>query len=202
MKHDLIKNRVEDLRSVEQPEGITPIEIKFALNTIQGYGPQDALAKAYNDQTTERRLTPTQLSKMANKIKNKAIVKKYMKGLMLELERVGVANGFDLQLFLSAAIFTPIGQIDENHPLCQKKKVTSRTDKDGATTETVDLEMVSKLEAAKILIRMKGLDAPIKIDVNHRVGVMIVPMATNVEDWEKAAMGSQKALMEDAVLID
>ncbi len=56
------------------------------------------------------------------------------------------------------------------------------------------------MDALKTLIRMKGLDAPIKVDVNHSgsVGVMVVPMAANVDDWEALAQSSQKALMEDA----
>lgn len=43
-----------------------------------------------------------------------------------------------------------------------------------------------------------------EIENTHTVkgGVMVVPMASNVEDWEKAAATSQAALMADAVNID
>lgn len=200
MKHELIKNRVEDLRSVEQPPGMNVVEIKFALNTLQGFGPQDAYRRALGGQASSK--TPGQLSKTANKMKNKKVVQRYMKALVKELERVAVANSLDLQMFLSAAIFTPLDQIDETHPLCQKKTITTRTDKDGATTVRVVYESVSKMEAAKTLIRMKGLDAPIRVEHNHRVGVMVVPMAASVEDWERLAAGAQQRLMADAVEID
>lgn len=200
MKYELIKNRIEDLREVERPPGIKSVEIKFALNTLQGFGPQEAFRLAWGNHLKEK--TPAQLSKAANKMKNKPVVQRYMKALIRELERVAVANALDLQMFLSAAIFTPIGQIDENHPLCQKKTESIITQKDGTTIERTTLEMVPKLEAARTLIRMKGLDAPIRVDHTHRVGVMIVPMAASVEDWEKMAVTSQQTLMEDAINID
>lgn len=41
-----------------------------------------------------------------------------------------------------------------------------------------------------------------KIEHNHRVGVMIVPMASSVEDWEGLAAGSQQRLMDDAIELD
>jgi len=200
MKYELIKNRVADLNNVEIPKGITAPEAKYALNILQGFGPQEAYKLAVGNRANGK--TNDQVSKSAYKFKTKPLVQQYIKALMNELERVAVANSLDLQMFLTAAIFTPIGDIDEHHPLCQKKKTTTRTDKDGTEHESLDLEMVSKLDAAKMLIRMKGLDAPIKVDHTHKVGVMVVPMATSVEDWEKLAAGSQQALMNDALVID
>lgn len=43
-----------------------------------------------------------------------------------------------------------------------------------------------------------------EIENTHQVkgGVMVVPMAGSVDEWEKAAAASQRALMEDAVDID
>lgn len=200
MKHDLIKNCVEDLKSVEQPDGIKSDEIRFALNTLQGFGVREAYRLSIGSRAEA--LDHTKLSRRAHVMKNKPIVKKYLAALVRELERVAVANALDLQMFLSAAIFTPIGQIDEHHPLCQEKIVAETTHKDGTTSVVTKTKSVSKSECAKILIRMKGLDAPIKVDVNHRGGVMIVPMASSVEDWERLAANSQKLLMQDAVNID
>lgn len=201
MKHGLIKNHVEDLRSVELPPGITTEEIRFALNTLQGHGPQDAYRLAIGEVRTSEH-TASQLSKRANKTKNKSAVQRYMRALVTELERVAVANALDLQMFLSAVVFTPIGQIDENHPLCQKTTTTTTINKDGTETIRQVVEMPSKKDCAALLIRMKGLDAPIRVDHTHRVGVMIVPMATSVEDWERLAAGAQQRLMEDAINID
>lgn len=195
-----MSNRIADLGTVEIPEGMTGPEVKYALLVLEGYLHKDAYKKAVGNRANGK--NPNQIAKAAYRFKTKPLVQQYIKGLMRELERASVANALDIQMFLSDAMFTPLSEINENHPLCQKKIVTTRTDKDGATTTRVVYESVSKLEAAKMLIRMKGLDAPIKVEHTHRVGVMVVPMAASVEEWEKMAAGSQQKLMQDALLID
>lgn len=201
MKHKLLEERIPDLQCVELPPGITTEEVRFALNTIQGRGPQEAYRLAIGDARAAEK-SNNQLSKHANKVKNRSVVQKYMAALVAELERVAIANALDIQMFLSAVIFTPVGEIDENHPLCQKMTTTTTINKDGTETVRKVVEMPSKKDCVQLLNRMKGLDAPVRIDVNHRHGVMVVPMASNVEDWEKLAATSQQVLMADAVDID
>lgn len=200
MKHDLIKRQMPNLEGVEVPNELSTLEARFVLNVIQGYGPNESYRMALGKHAEGK--TPTQVASGARRVRKSAPAQQYMRALLKELERVAVVNAFDLELFLSAAVCTPIGGIDENHPLCQEKTTSVTTHKDGSTTEKTNLKSVSKLEAAKMLIRMKGLDAPIKIDVDHRVGVMVVPMASSVDEWEQLAANSQKKLMEDAVNID
>ena len=197
MQHALIKNRVPELETLEAPDGIDPIEMKYALCIIQGYSSLQAYKLA--DPKRGAAMTHKKEVQNAYKYKCKPLVQKYIKMLNKELERVAVANALDIQMFLSAAIFTPVSDIDEAHPLCQKKKTTVSYDADGSPIRKVELESVSKMDAVKTLIRMKGMDAPIKIDVNHSVGVMVVPMASNVEDWEQIAAKSQQSLMDDAI---
>ena len=197
MQHDLITNRVAELETLELPEGIDPIEAKYALCIIQGYSSLQAYKLA--DPKRGAAMTHRKEVQNAYKYKCKPLVQKYIKMLTAELQRVGVANALDIQMFLSAAIFTPVGQIDENHPLCQKKETTVSYDSEGSPIRKVKLESVSKMDAVKTLIRMKGMDAPLRIDVNHNVGVMVVPMAANVEDWEQIAVKDQQRLMDDAI---
>lgn len=202
-KYELIQQRIGDIETVEWPPELRENEAKFALNTIQGYGPQQAYKKAYG--VSAKGMTPNQLSKAANKVKNRPAVKKYIRALMAELERVAIANSLDIQMFLTAVVFTDVGSINEHSILCQKKTTTTTTHKDGSETTNVKVEMPDKHACLKTLSRIKGLDAPIKIDHNHKhqvSGVMVVPMATNAEEWEKLAAGSQKQLVEDALLID
>jgi hypothetical protein len=196
MKHQLIKNRVAELESLEAPDGISQEEIKYALAIIQGYSSLDAY-KLSNP--TRHYMTHKKEVQNAYKYKRNPIVQKYIKALNKELERVAVANALDIQMFLSAAIFTPIVDIDENHPLCQKTRTVTTYNKDGDPIERVERECVSKIEALKALIRLKGMDAPIKVDINHNVGVMVVPMASNVDDWEQVAAKTQQRLMDDAI---
>jgi hypothetical protein len=193
----LIQNHRPDLENVPAPVGLTFQESNFALNLLQGFVRSEAYRRAFVEKCVD--LTDAQISRAAYKLHKKDGVRKYLRALSKELERAAVATALELEMFLSAAIFTPISEIDENHPLCQKKKITTRTDKDGGETETIDLESVSKMDAIKTLVRMKGYDAPIKVDVNHNHGVMLVPMAASVEDWEKSAIDAQRRLMEDAI---
>lgn len=200
MNHALIQNHIPDLKRVELPEGITTEQVRFALNTLQGHGPQHAYRLAIGDARAADH-TPRQLSRKADKAKNNAIVQRYMRALVAELERVAVANALDLKMFLSAVVYTPVGAIDENHVLCQKKTTITTTSKAGVETTRQLVEMPSKKDCAALLIRMQGLDAPIRVDHNHRGGVMVVPMAANVGDWERIAAASQLKLMEDAIEI-
>jgi hypothetical protein len=193
----LIQNHRPDLESVATPDGLTFHEMSFALNILQGFAQLEAYRKAFAGECDG--LENRKISARASNLKNKPIVKQYLRSLAKELERAAVATALDLQMFLSAAIFTPVGDIDENHPLCQKVKRSTVTTKDGAMIDNEEIVAVPKLEAVKTLIRMKGYDAPIKIDINHKVGVMVVPMASNVDEWEKAAAESQRRLMDDAI---
>jgi hypothetical protein len=45
-----------------------------------------------------------------------------------------------------------------------------------------------------------GMDAPtrIKQEVEHRGGVMMVPVIASMDDWERTAVASQVALAEAA----
>lgn len=58
----------------------------------------------------------------------------------------------------------------------------------------------ARVSALSKLTAILGMDAPTRsINENiHRGGVMVVPAATNLEEWEKAAMKSQQDLVNDA----
>ncbi len=206
-KFDRIKNRevretfYEDIKAVGHPVSISIPEAAFAQHIIMGY----PIAKAYRETMlpANSQKTDAQVCATAHRVRYQPHFQKYLDRINERLEDLAVAKGLDVQIWLTQAIFTPIGAIDDMHPLCQKKKVTKRTKKSGDEDITVELEMVSKIEAAKMLIRMKGLDAPIKVsvDVTQKSGVMVVPQSSTVEEWEAAASTTQISLMEDAVNI-
>lgn len=188
------KQEMPNLSNVIAPEGMTPWEAQYTLNILQGYSQPDAYREAYKEKS--KNMTNQQISQAAYRHKLKPIVQEYMQLLLAELERSGVASALDLQVVLTAAIFTPISEITADHPLCQKVK--RRYDEDGNLVSE-EFEMVSKIESIKALSKMRNYDAPMKIDVNHNVGVMVVPMASSVGDWAAAAADSQKRLMDDAI---
>lgn len=58
-----------------------------------------------------------------------------------------------------------------------------------------------QVSALKLLATIKGMNTNtlnLNADVRHRGGVMLVPAIANLDEWEKAAIASQQALMEDA----
>lgn len=68
----------------------------------------------------------------------------------------------DMADYLVSAIMTPAGDIDEHSPLCEE--VTRHVGEDGV--EVVKIKSVSKLGAAKELIRLTGMAAPQKVEVS------------------------------------
>ena len=196
--------RLEDeLTLVDHPSGLATYEMAFMRLYAQGFKPFEAMVIIADNIEEWVDFTDLQIKNQALKVLKKPVAKAYLKKLTDKLEELGVASMLEMQMFLTDAIRTPIGMIDDDSPLCQKKTVVKRTvtQKDGSVveTETVTLESINKMDAGKTLIKMKGWDAPVKIDVNHSGGVMLIPMAANLLDWEKAAQDSQAKLMKDAI---
>tara|TARA_R110000796_G_scaffold17656_2_gene54215 strand:- start:26581 stop:27183 length:603 start_codon:yes stop_codon:yes gene_type:complete len=144
--------------------------------------------------------------KKAQEMLGNVKVRAYLARLQERIEQLGVATQFQLHKFCTDVVFTPIGSIDENSPLCQEMTVTDYKDKEGNITHTkTNLKMVPKAAALAQLSKMKGWDAPTRIDVRVKGGVMMVPMFSEpeksedlqVEEWGKAAEISQKKLQQD-----
>jgi hypothetical protein len=195
------KRLENELMLVDHPAGLATFEMAFLRYHATGFKPFEAMRVLADEIEGWDKLTDLQLKTRALTVLKKPSAKTYLARLTARVEDLGVASMLEAQMWLTSAIRTPIDMIDGNSPLCQKKVVTVRTSKDGTVTETTTLESISKMDAAKTLIRMKGWDAPVKVDVNHRGGVMLVPMVDNLDDWQKNAGPSQAKLMADAVNI-
>lgn len=57
----------------------------------------------------------------------------------------------------------------------------------------------ARVGASGLLAKIMGYEAPTKIqaEVEHKGGVMMVPLAGSVDDWEAQASSAQKQLKED-----
>lgn len=199
-KFELIKEIMPQFENMEPPEGLKVTERKYVLNLIQGYGSQQAYRLALGGRAAGK--TPMQLSKGANKFKSKPLVQQYHKAIMQEMERVAVANSLEIQIFLSAAIFTGAGQIDKDSPLCQEYAETITIEPNGRETINRKVKVPSKHACAQLLARIQGIEKPIQVAHTHKGGVMVVPMASSLEEWEQLAVRAQKQLMQDALIID
>ena len=187
-----------ELETVERPAGLTPLEVLFCLYFVQGKPPviayEMALAQSGEFDPAD------QLPRLAAGMMRRKNVKAYLGKLEKALEAFGVASALEIQMWLTRGFRTSVGEIDEFDPLCQKKVTRTTHHKDGSKTETVTLEKVAALECIRTLNRMKGFDAPLKIDHNHTIGGrMVVPLAASADEWEALAMASQEELQEDAI---
>lgn len=194
----LEKERLEELALVDHPSNLTPWELRFCHHYATGGQMLDSFKQVCA--LHELQETDKELRRKAVALLKKPAVKKYIRHLHKRLEDMGVASMLEVQMYLTEIMRTPIEEIDSDHPLCQKKITTVTFHKDGSRSEKTTLEMVPKMDAVKALIAMKGWNAPTNVNVNHTGGgVMLVPMAENVTDWEAAARASQAALMKDAI---
>lgn len=183
---------------VEPPSGMSPLMVRFCLN----YAALGKLTVAYQNALTDlqqEQMDKTAAMKRAITFLKRQDVKNYLAGLNDHMEDKGVAKPLEIHMFLTDIVRTSISEINDKSPLCQKKTVTEKISPDGTKTTKTVFEMPSKLEAIKILNTMKGHNAPVKVDLSVKGGIMVVPLANNLEQWEDIAADSQEALMKDAI---
>ena len=188
-----------ELATLGHPTELNPFMVKFCLMYVSGQ-------YRFATQCYRACLSPEEADLMSNKAVGSATdkllsyppVKNYLRALMAKLEEIGVATLAEVKMFMTDAIRTPINEIDGDSPLCQKKVVKEITTKKGDRIVTTTYESVNKMDAVKTLGNMSGWNAPLKLDVNHTGGVMLVPMA-ETDDWEQSARAGQEQLMQDAI---
>ena len=192
----LARQRKMELALVDLPSGLTPWEQNFCIEYCLTGSVVEAVRRTRFDGDGK---TEVSLRATGNQVLRRPVAKRYIQSIMSRLEAMGVMTLLDAQMFLTDAIRTPIGEITADDPLCQKRTITTRTNKDGSQITTEQIESVSKLGALKALADLQGWNAPQKLEVNHGGNIMIVPMTACDEDWEKAARDSQQKLMQDAI---
>lgn len=192
------KDTTLELMALDHPSGLTPLELAFCRLYAQGGRPAGAYLGACS-QFDGPAPSPQECAGRARVLLAKPAVTKYVQHLIDALEGWAIAKKAEIAMFLTSAIRTPIDQINGGSVLCQKKREVTRTMRDGGTTQTVEFEGVSKMAAVAKLCEIMGYNAPTQVDVSHSGGVMVVPMPTNLENWEDAAGDSQANLMADAL---
>ena len=191
---------MEELALVDHPTGLLPWEMRF----VQEYADSGQFVDSM-----KRVCAVHELGKNDRSLRMKAVallkrpaIKKYLRACIDRLDEFAVMGESELRIYLTSVIRTPVGAITEDDPLAQEVTTFTKTNQDGSQSETKVVKGVSKLAAAQALMRMNGWDAPVKVDVNHTTGgVMLIPMAESMTDWEKAAAPSQAKLMADAINI-
>ena len=183
---------------VEPPSGMSPLMVRFCLN----YAALGKLTVAYQNALTDLQqdqMDKTAAMKRAITFLKRQDVKNYLAALNDHMEDKGVAKPLEIHMFLTDIIRADIDSIDGKSPLCQEKTITEKISPDGTKTTKTVFKMPSKLEATKILNSMKGHNAAVKVDMSVKGGVMVVPMASDLEQWEDVAADSQEALMKEAI---
>lgn len=179
MSHYLKKQRerAEELALVDHPSGLVPWELRFC----QEYADKGQIVEAMKQVCAVHELKNDHSLRMrAVALLKRPIVQKYLRTLFARVEEMGVLTKAQGLMILTDIATAP-----------------RMTQMDGG--EICPNETKLAVEAIKQISKMQGWDAPVKMDVNHSAGVMIVPMAENLTDWEAAAADSQARLMADAI---
>ncbi len=189
----------QSIGRVAPPARMKPLEVSLCRHVAIGMVPSEAYKAASREAGDTVEYPTAMAGRKALAILKKSHAEKYIWSLRAEISKYVVAGSVELQTWLTAVVFTPIGHVTENSALCQKMTRTVRTDKDGNTTETTTYEMPNKLAAAKQLATMQGLDAPKQIEHNVNGGVMVMPFSTDIDDWAKGVTEQQNQLMKDTL---
>lgn len=187
----------EELGFVEPPDVLNQAERRFVLLYVQAYPTIPAYEAAFNP---PEHVTTDDMWRHIKALVNQPKVQEYIADLNRRVEDMTVASKLDIERWLTEAAFTPFDEIGTDSSLCEKATVRRQYDRDGnVTSETLDRGTVSRTKAIEILSKMRGYNEPTKLDIEHKGGVMVVPMAASEEDWSRIASESQKQLMDATI---
>jgi len=124
----------------------------------------------------------------------------YSKDIMSAQEaqqRLSRMGRFDPKQFIKEDGQVDIEALKESDIIADSIEVETRIV--GECEEVQKIKVKGNAKAAiDSLSRIKGYNAKEEIEVTHKTGVMVVPMADSVDGWEQAAAKSQQELMDDA----
>lgn len=109
----------------------------------------------------------------ASQMLRRPYIARYVRYLQQSTQLMDVMTLAEKRIGLADIWRTPVGQIDENHPLAQEVKRKITTTKDGATFEEVTVKMPSKLEAMKLDAQLAGeLNEQPQVNVGFNFGLL------------------------------
>ena len=148
----------------ERGRGLSPKQKRFVeLVVLEGMNGQEAYENAgYRARGNAAKTSASRLLTDAN-------AKAYRAELEEERTRASILKSFELDHFLSQIITTPIGEIDENSPLCVAYKIRRMEGKDGEgpTEEIIEVKKADPLRAVDQLKKTFGDYAPEKVEHTH-----------------------------------
>ena len=112
----------------------------------------DAYRKAYN----RKDMSNDAASKAASRLSKDGEVLRMINELNAQLDRSAVATKQECLEFLTAVLRTPIGEVDEDSPLCQEVAYTD---------SGMRKKMPGKIEAVRELSKLAGYNEPEPVDV-------------------------------------
>lgn len=91
-----------------------------------------------------------------------------LKDILFQREHM---TGAELIAFFAKAVRTPVGEVDPMHELCQEVTRKSLNGGDGPEIIEEKIKMVSKMDAAKTLVGIMGLNKPteVKVDISDKI---------------------------------
>lgn len=142
--------------SVKDEYGISARQRKFVDLVLAGR----AAGRAYEQAGYSAR--GMNANSEASKLLKKPNISQYLKAERKKLAEASQIEKWELIEFLTRAIRTPIGELNQNDDLVQE--VTK--DEVGEQTIRTKIKMVGKLDAAKQLATLLNWNAPVKVEVD------------------------------------
>ena len=187
----------DELGFVEPPHTLTQAERKFILAYSQAIPTREAFEGAFK---TKKKVSNDKMWACIRGIFEKEEARTYLEELNARVESVAIASKAKIEMFLTAAMEATLQTVGTDSPLCRKAVVTRSYNKEGDVIgQRLERQLVDPLKAIEILSRMRGYDQPQKVQVEHRGGVMVVPMTANDEEWLAIAEKQQQKLIEETI---
>lgn len=115
-------------------------------------------------------------------------------------ENIKILSLREKREYLAEVVRTPVGKVDEDHPLAQRVKRSTRTDKDGQTHETEEIEIPGKLRAIELDAKLAGeLDAAKPEGGLVHVALIRLELPANMRDEPAGVDPAERAKVVDAI---
>jgi hypothetical protein len=116
----------------------------------------------------------------------------YYANLIEKTESDAVMSIKERKEWLTGGIKVPLSEVDSSSTYCVEEINT-----EGMTK----IKKVDPIRAMDMLNKMDGAYAAEKVEVEHKGGVLVVPMADSLEEWEQHSIDEQEKLQADTINI-
>jgi phage terminase small subunit len=126
----------------------------------------------------------------ASQLLRKPKVSEYIENIKTKATSDLVMSIKERKEWLTGGIKVPLSEVDSSSTYCVEEINT-----EGMTK----IKKVDPIRAMDMLNKMDGAYAAEKVEVEHKGGVLVVPMAEDLDEWEKNSIEQQEKLQQETI---